>query len=202
MIIILRTQIIRLILGSGHFGWDQTVITANTLGYFSLSLVFTGLAPLFSRGFYALHNTKIPMIVTLINVVISVALGKILSMKMGVEGLALGFSIGAAVGAISLFVILRMKTDLKSQGVLWFILRVILAAILMVLAMQEVKVILAVFVDMHRFWGVATQTLISLVTGTLVYLLSCWIFGLQEIDSIKLVWAKFTRRGLNGTNGQ
>ena len=53
-VILLRAQIVRLILGSGHFGWEQTIETANILGFFAISLFAQGLIPLFARVFYSL----------------------------------------------------------------------------------------------------------------------------------------------------
>ena len=46
--IALRTQIVRLILGAGVFSWRDTVLTANALGFFAISLLPQSLIPLFS----------------------------------------------------------------------------------------------------------------------------------------------------------
>ena len=78
-VILLRAQIVRLILGSGHFGWEQTIDTANALGYFAIALVFSSLVPLLARSFYALSNTKIPMMATILTVIISIIAGYLLS---------------------------------------------------------------------------------------------------------------------------
>ncbi len=198
ILVLLRTEIVRLILGSGFFGWEQTIATANTLGFFALSLVFTGLAPLFSRSFYALHNTKIPMVVTIIGAAISIGLGKFFSIQYGVVGLALGFSIGAFVSTAILYFLLRRKAHFQNEKkLLFFIFKIIIATILMALAIQESKMIIGLFVDMQRFWGVAVKTISALGMGLSVYLLCCWIFGCEEIESIKYIFLKFGRRPIN-----
>jgi len=201
ILILLRTQIVRLILGSGHFGWEQTTATANTLAYLSLSLMFTGLTPLFSRGFYALHNTRAPMIVTIVGAVISIALGKAFSVFMGIEELALGYVIGMAVSTIILYLMLRAKVKFTGEKeIIWFMIKVLFAAGLAALALQETKMLLGVLVDMHRFWGVALQALGATTASLIVYLLITWIFGLEEIKSIKIVFQKiFKREALNGS---
>lgn len=196
ILILLRTEIIRLILGSGFFGWEQTIATANVLGILSLSIVFTGLSALFSRGFYALHNTKTPMIITLINVILSVVLGKILSVSYGVSGLAMGFSIGAFFGILIYYFALRRKIKFENEiQILIFLVKVLAASFLMAFLLQETKILIGYFVDMQRFWGVALKTLVSLTVGVGVYLLCCFIFGLEEIKAIKQVFAKYSGNG-------
>jgi len=83
LFILLRAQMVRVILGSGHFGWQDTRLTAAALGLFGISLFAQTLIPLFARGFYAMHNTKTPMIIgaaaTVTNLVLSLSLLKLLT---------------------------------------------------------------------------------------------------------------------------
>ena len=195
-VILLRAQIVRLILGSGHFGWEQTIDTADTLAYFALALVFTSLIPLLARAFYAFHNTKTPTLVTITTVIISAILGKIFSSSMGVAGLALAFSIGSFLNALILYLILRTKVILDEKNLFWFTLKVVIASIIMAVALQEGKFIAALFVDMQRFWGVLTQTGIAMIISLVIYLLLAWIFNLEEIGSLKIIFARFTGRSL------
>jgi len=198
MFYLLRAEIVRLILGSGFFGWQQTIATADALGFFALALIFSGLAPLFSRAFYALHNTKIPMIVTVIGVLISISLAKVLSVKFGVGGLALAFSIGSFATTLSLYLILRTKIKIQNEKeIIVFILKILLAGALTAIAIQESKMISGIFVDMQRFWGVALKTFLALGIGSFVYLLCCWIFGCEELHAIKIIFLKFGRRPIN-----
>lgn len=194
MLILLRMQIVRLLFGSGHFGWEQTMETGNTLGFFALSLIFSGLIPLFSRAFYAKHNTRIPMIVNTVSAIISVIAGKILANSFGVEGLALGFSIGSLINALALYIILGLRTKLDTKAMLIFTLKVVIAGLITALAVEEIKYAASFFVDMQRFWGVAVQLLLAGFGGVGVYLICCWILGCEEIWGIKTIMQRFTRR--------
>ncbi len=187
-IILLRAQIVRLILGSGHFGWQQTIDTANTLGYFAVALVFTGIIPLFARASYALHNTKIPMLITIITVVISVILGKILATSMGITGLALAYSIGSFVNALILYLFLRGKIKIAEWPVLIYFAKILFASVIMAIALQEAKFIMAIFVDMTRFWGVFLQTFAGIAVAISLYLTLAWIFGCEEAASVKTIF--------------
>ena len=62
LFIVLRAQVVRTILGAGEFSWSNTRLTAAALALFSISAVAQGLILLFVRGFYAMGNTKKPLI--------------------------------------------------------------------------------------------------------------------------------------------
>ena len=63
LFIVLRAQIVRVILGSGSFSWDDTRLVAACLAIFSLSVLAQGMITLLSRSYYAIGNTKRPLIV-------------------------------------------------------------------------------------------------------------------------------------------
>lgn len=195
-VILLRAQIVRMILGSGHFGWQQTIDTANTLGFFALSLIFTSVVPLLARAFYALHNTKTPMIVTIITVIISIIAGKFLAGPMGITGLALAYSVGSFFNALILYILIRKKIEILEWPIFWFFIKIFFASAIMAISLQETKFIMAIFVDMSRFWGVFAQTFVSIIIAVSIYLTLTWIFNCEEIASIKLVFARLRGRGI------
>ena len=70
LFIVLRAQIVRVILGSGLFNWDDTRLTAAALALFVLSSMFQCLSLLFMRGFYSAGHTKKPFFINLISTTI------------------------------------------------------------------------------------------------------------------------------------
>jgi putative peptidoglycan lipid II flippase len=74
LFIVLRAQIVRTILGAGEFNWNNTRLTAAALALFAFSAVAQGLILLFVRGYYAMGNTKKPLIVGSISGVLIVGL--------------------------------------------------------------------------------------------------------------------------------
>ena len=186
-IILLRAQVVRLILGSGFFGWTQTVNTANTLGYLAVSMFTQGISALIARSFYALHNTKIPMISSISAIIISVFLGYILAPKMGVAGLGLAFSIGSIANALVLYLILRTKiVQIKTQEAktVVYIGKIFAASLVMIAVVQLVKNISGQIVNMDRFWGVFVQTALTIIFGGGAYLAIAHLFHLEEIKEI------------------
>lgn len=73
--LLLRAQIVRVILGSGQFDWNDTIATADTLAFFSFSLFAQSLIFLLARGFYALHNTWTPLWIGIVSAIVNVAAG-------------------------------------------------------------------------------------------------------------------------------
>jgi putative peptidoglycan lipid II flippase len=74
LFIILRAQIVRVILGSGRFNWDDTRLTAASLALFVISLVAQGLVLLFTRGYYATGNTKKPLVMNFFSAALIIVL--------------------------------------------------------------------------------------------------------------------------------
>ena len=72
LLIILRAQIVRIVYGAGNFDWNDTILTMNTLAFFSISLFAQATIPLLVRVFYARHNSKLPFYLGLITVAANV----------------------------------------------------------------------------------------------------------------------------------
>ncbi len=73
MLYVLRAHVVRIILGSGSFDWQDTRLTAACLAIFALSLFAQGALPLLIRGFYAFHNTKTPFYLGLLSIFTTVS---------------------------------------------------------------------------------------------------------------------------------
>ncbi len=74
LFIVLRAQIVRTILGVGHFSWSDTRLTAACLALFTVSLIAQGLNLLFVRAYYAAGNTKKPLFINLATTVLDIGL--------------------------------------------------------------------------------------------------------------------------------
>ncbi len=63
LFIVLRAQIVRVVLGTGAFSWENTRLVAASLALFSLSILAQGMISLLSRAYYATGETKQPLII-------------------------------------------------------------------------------------------------------------------------------------------
>ncbi len=72
LIIVLRAQIVRVLLGSGEFSWNDTRLTAAMLALFVISLLAQSFMLLLVRVFYAGGNTRTPLIIATLGATISI----------------------------------------------------------------------------------------------------------------------------------
>jgi putative peptidoglycan lipid II flippase len=76
--IVMRAQIVRVILGSGQFNWDDTRLTAAALSLFVLSLAAQSITLLIARAYYAVGNTKKPLYYGCADIIVSIGSGLLL----------------------------------------------------------------------------------------------------------------------------
>ena len=184
--ILLRAQIVRLILGSGKFTWDDTKMTALTLGFLAISILAEGLAPLLTKAFYALKNTRTPMIISIITVIFSVTIAYPLSRTtLSVAGLALAFSLGSYLNLFILVYFLKKKYPrILDHSLIVSYTKTLLNALVMGIAVYLSMHFAANFVDMTRFWGIFEQTCFACIVGLASYLIMGYITGQEEFSSI------------------
>lgn len=65
LFIVLRAQIVRVVLGTNTFSWENTRLVAAGLALFSLSIMAQSMIALFSRTYYASGNTKKPLYINI-----------------------------------------------------------------------------------------------------------------------------------------
>lgn len=73
LVIVLRAQLVRVVLGSGAFDWADTRLTAAVLALLCLSLLAQAVYLVVIRAFYAGGKTMIPFYVTLIGSLLAIA---------------------------------------------------------------------------------------------------------------------------------
>lgn len=109
--IVLRVPLIRLVYGTDIFGWEATIQTGYVLSAFAVGIVSQSAASLLARSFYALHNTKTPVIVSILSIILIITLDFIFIriFGFGVWGLAAAYSVGSFFQAITLFYLINRK---------------------------------------------------------------------------------------------
>lgn len=199
-IIVLRAQIVRLIYGTGSFTWDNTYWTTKALLFFAIGLVAQALIPLLLKAFYAIQDTKTPLyislIVMIINIVLSVSLPFIAPLELGVAGIALAFSIAGIVNAVLLFILLHEKIGAldRDHKIFASTVRLIMAAILMGIAVHYSLYIFNIFIDTSRAFGLLLQTLGATIIGAILYFVTTHFLKCEETQ---FLYKKFKTKSVN-----
>lgn len=193
-ILLLRAQFVRLILGSfggGQFDWNATVITAQVLGIFSISLFAQAMIPLLARSFFAHEDTTTTVMTSIGSMLLNIILAALLSRTLGLYGLAIAFTISSVANMLSLLMILRLKFgDLDDRKIMHSIFRIVLAALAMGLVIQGMKYSIAPLVNMRTFIGIFIQTAASISAGAVLYGLIALLAHFPEVEIIRSYWRK------------
>lgn len=112
-LIILSRPIIALIYQYGRFTASDTDQTAIALAYYAIGLAALSIVRVLAPSFFALRDTRIPMMASLLSIVINYAVSKLTVdyLQLGHIGLALSISAVSIVNFGILFFFMRRKLD-------------------------------------------------------------------------------------------
>jgi putative peptidoglycan lipid II flippase len=102
IMIVLREPLTAVFFQYGLFSAQSTSRTAEALLFFTLGLAAHTVVHVLARTFYALQNTRTPVLWAIVAVVLNVPLMAWLVGPMGVDGLALAMSITATIEVVGL----------------------------------------------------------------------------------------------------
>lgn len=111
IIIVLRVPLVRLAYGTSIFDWTSTIQTGYVLSAFGVGIVFQTLMAIVSRSFFALHDTKTPVYVSMIGLLLLIVGDIILVLGFGfpVWALAASFTFSVIIETILLLVLLHKR---------------------------------------------------------------------------------------------
>lgn len=188
LFIVLRIPIVRLVFGASRFDWEATSLTGLTLAAFSVSLFAQAAVHVLARGFYALYDTKTPVLVG----VFSIAINSILSIyfvnMMGypVWSLGVSTSIASIVNGVFLYVLLDRK--LKDIGTKYFyipIVKMVIASIATGITLYiPLKLLDQLVFDTTRAFPLFLLTGVAGSIGCVTYLFLSWVFGITQVQSV------------------
>ena len=112
LLIVLKIPVVRIVYGAEKFSWEDTVMTALCLAVFSFSILSQSCNIFLSKCFYALKNTSVPLIGSLLTLFIT-ALFPLYFINKGYEVwiVVLGFVIGTYFNLV--YFLLKFKKILK-----------------------------------------------------------------------------------------
>jgi putative peptidoglycan lipid II flippase len=108
-LMVLAHPIISLLLERYRFRPEDSAATAAALMFYAPGLLGYSAVKIASPTFYSLRDSRTPVIVSVISVLVNLALNLTLVRVMGFRGLALGTAIAAIINAITLLVLLRRR---------------------------------------------------------------------------------------------
>jgi putative peptidoglycan lipid II flippase len=96
----LGPQIIGALFQTGRFDADDTVLVGGVLAAYGIGLLGQSTVKLFASGFYAMRDTRTPVLIAITSLVISALLSWFFMRRFGPAGIALGSSIGGTFNTV------------------------------------------------------------------------------------------------------
>ena len=196
LLFILRAQIVRLLYGSGAFDWPATIKTLDTVGLFAISMIAQGLILLLLRSFYALENTKTPLLGSLVLLIVNIVSSLALAPSLGVKGLALALTLGSFAQFLFLWLTLRGRLPIlrtHDRGVAISVLKVLGSSLVAALATREALYLMDPYVNTYTGVGVLSQTIVASVVGIGFYVVISLLLRSPELGAIKKLFTNGNR---------
>ncbi len=206
LVIVLRAQIVRVLLGSGSFDWSDTRLTAAAMGIFVISLLAQSILLLLVRAFYAGGHTKLPLLLTLFGSIVGSVVAYVmyvwfihapalqtffaLLMRLdSVKGsevlmLPIGFTVGMLVQVVVMLVVMARTFEMSFTGMGRHFM-VSLAASLAGGAVAYFTLVFVVSgVNQDRFVGILLQGVAGGVFGLIATVVTYRLLGSPELHEI------------------
>lgn len=211
LLLLLRAQIVRVILGAGKFTWEDTKLTTACLAILAFNLIAQALILFLSKTFYAAHNTKIPAIISGLtvgfNIILSLSLvwlveflpsfnfflQKVLRLggvaNIGVIALALAYTIAIVLQCtLLLFMFYKKFPKLKIKEIFNSLYKILLASLIMFILTFATRQLLGSMISLQAFWGVFLQLVLSGIVGIITYAVATHLLKSPEnktlVDSL------------------
>jgi len=176
---IFAEPIVKLLFGRGAFDTQAISMTSYALFFYSIGMVGFGLMEVLSRAFYAMQDTKTPMINAAIAMVMNIILNIILSKFLGIGGLALATSISAIFCTALLFISLRKKIGPFGMKSITISFIKILCASLMMGVIAKVS-----YNTLLNSINANLSLILSIGIGAVTYFFIIYFMKIEEVDTV------------------
>ncbi len=168
-LIVLARPIVSVIFERGAFTAADTAATAGALAFYAPGLLGYSTVKIASPTFYALRDSRTPVLVSVLSVVCNVVLNLTLVRVLGYRGLALGTALSALLNAVVLLWLLRRRIGGFEEGrVAQSLLKILLASAVMAGAVLVMSAWLPTLWDAGGLAARVTRLAVTIVTGLLV----------------------------------
>lgn len=197
ILIVIRIPVVRLVFGASRFNWEATVLTGATLAFLAIGLAAQAISLLLVRGFYALKDTKTPVIISLTVVTLNIVLSvySIIVLKLDVWSVGLANSISAIVSAVLLLIMLHFKVGkFNLRMVVMPFFKMLMATIIMGVALYiPIKLLDAVIFDTTRTINLLVLTGLSSIFAISIYIVLVWFLKVRELSTYTELIKRFGR---------
>ena len=182
-LMIFSREIVSLSYERGAFTFESTLLTSGALFFYAVGIIGAGLVEIMNKAFYAKQDTKTPLYVGIISILLNLLLCFLFSKSMlSYKGIALATAIVAIINGIILCFIINGKCKLFNKDLSMYLLKIIYSSILMGVFVYSLDSILV-----HMFSNIALNSfLINLIRlsvgaggGVLIYFINTYFMNVN-----------------------
>lgn len=172
--------------------------TANALAVFAAGMFAWAAQYIFSRGFYATHNTWTPALVGTLTTVVNLPMYSFLVHRYQYLGLAMASSIGIFLYMFVLFLLLNRHTkNHEAWNLTMFFGKMLLASTVAGLACYRLMLWFEGRIPWRTRTGAGVMLIVGTAAGLLIAVLVAKLLGISEVDAyFEKVRRKFVKAPL------
>ncbi|HZY42867.1 MAG TPA: murein biosynthesis integral membrane protein MurJ, partial [Anaerolineae bacterium] len=174
-LLVLRVPLIQLIYQRGEFQDTSTELVATALGFYALGLIGHSGVEILTRAFYGMHDTRMPVALGVVSLIINLVLSLSLINVLGIAGLALANTVAALAEMVLLAWVLRSRLNgLDDRRVVETTLKTLAASIVMALGV-------AGYLRITDTAGVLVRAGGGMLVGAGVFAAAAWLLRVEEL---------------------
>ncbi|MQA31315.1 MAG: murein biosynthesis integral membrane protein MurJ [Luteitalea sp.] len=182
---LLADDIVRLLFERGRFLPVDTAATAGALRGYAVGLVGYSATRIASPVFYALGQSRLPVILSTISIGVNVLLSLLLVQPLGFRGLALATSLAASVnGGLSLVLLRRRLGGLQGRHLAATFTKMAIASLMMAAAVEWTADRVPMLIPGSGVASQATRLAAAVFVGLLTLGITCRLLRVAEMDDV------------------
>lgn len=218
LLVVLRAQIVRTVLGAGAFSWADTRLTAASLAIFAVATLFQSMNLLFTRAYYARGETRIPLGAYVVGSLVSLLaawqlytsdisgslllLARILKvddLDARVLVLSAAFAIGSCVTWIGLVLIVYVRQWVSMS--IRFVCEMLVSAAVMGYATYYGLILFGPLFGTQTLLGIFSQGLLAGLLGIVASGVTLWFVGNTDVqDAVFFISKRLRTYGVRKQN--
>jgi putative peptidoglycan lipid II flippase len=184
-LIVLRVPIVRLIFEHGSFDQTATENTAFALMFYSVGLCAFAGAKALAFAFYAMKDTKAPVIIAACSMAANIAFNLLLMIPLQQGGLALASSISSTINAALLWIYLERRIGAIGLGRITHAgAKMGVLALSMGLVVYVLALVCGRLTDTATLWGKLVVVIVPIAVGGAFYLGIAYALGMEEVKQL------------------
>ena len=181
-LLLMAVPVIALVFEHGAFGPYDTVRTAQALRLYVIGLPFAAIDQVLIFAFYARKDTRTPVLVGILGVMVYLVVAVALIVPMGMLGLVLANSVQLSTHALLMLYLSHRQFDgLRGQDLPITAVKVASASLLMAAAVLVIYPHLAGLTTLWPTWGELVEVVIGGIVGVATYAVMIWFLRVKEV---------------------